>query len=213
MSTTLSADAQTRDVVGKNVNSLRRDGFIPAHIFSKGKESLTIQLNERVAQKLYSSAGHTHAIELSLDGKKHLVLIKDADFHPTKQLLRHISFHEIKKGEKVHAEVPIHLTGNSLAERAGLLTVQVLDSVEVEAEATQIPESFEIDKSHLEKDEDSLSVSDIVVPEGVIILTDLSRTIVNVVVPRAEVESVAEEEAAEATTETVDATSAEKTEE
>lgn len=154
---------ESREVIGKGLRSLRTSGQVPAVIHDHGKQSLHVSGNFIALNKVYAAAGKHHPVNLKVGPQTHLALIKDADFDPVKRQLRHMVFQAIKQNEKVTAEVPVVFAeGDIPAERAGLLVLKQLDTVEVEAFPKDLPDQLVIDPSKLENDGDHLSVSDII---------------------------------------------------
>jgi large subunit ribosomal protein L25 len=189
---------QERTVIGKGLNALRREGFIPAVIHNHGEPSVHVMANQVEIDKVYQAAGKHHPLELSVGSEKYLALIKDAHFNPVKRRLDHVVFQAIKRNEKVEAEVPIHLEGEIPAEKVGLMVLRQLDTVEVEAFPRNLPDQFVADATKLAELHDTITVGDLVVPEGVTILTDLEHPIARVVETKAQISEETEEaEAAE----------------
>lgn len=196
MSKTLTLSASKRELLGKKVGSLRRNGIVPANLFGRGKSSIAISIEAGAAHKVFAEAGKNHPVEISVDKDvKELVLIKDVDYDPVKGFIRHIAFQIVKKGEKVTAEIPVHLVGDCPAERAGNIVVVVNDVVEVEADPMHLPESFEVDKANLVKEDDALLVADITVPKGVELITDPELQLARVEVPRSQIQEEESESA------------------
>lgn len=123
---------------------------------------------------------------MSVGGKKYMALVKDADFEPTKNKLRHVVFQAIRQGEKTTAEIPIVFAEDVEipAERAGLLVLRSLDYVEVEALPKDLPDQLVIDPSVLREVGDTLTVADIKTPAGVEIITDAEHGLVSVEMPK-----------------------------
>lgn len=99
--------------------------------------------------------------------------------------------------EKVETEVPVHLVGEIPAERASLLVIRQLDHVVIEALPKDLIDSLEVDASKLVEIGDKIFVSDIVVPAGVTILTELEHPIATVEESKAQMSEEAAEEASE----------------
>jgi large subunit ribosomal protein L25 len=196
----LTLAVMARDVLGKQVRQLRRDGMVPGVIYDHGKKSIHIMSPYVETYKAYLAAGGNHPITLSVGDKKYLAMIRDADFEPKKHLLRHVVFNAIKQNQKVHADVPVHLTGDIPAEISGLMVIKQLDLVEVDALPKNLPNSFELDATGLAEVGDHLTVADLQVPEGVVILTDPSTPVVHIEESRAQM-SAEEEESAESNAE------------
>jgi large subunit ribosomal protein L25 len=141
--------------------------------------------------------GGTNALlYIDVEGKTYIALTKQVQSDPIKGFLEHIDFVEVKKGEKVTVEIPVHVLGES---KADAMTVTELNTVSVEAEATNIPEYIEVSVEDAEVGFHVLA-KDLALPEGSLLLTDDDALVVNVVhAPTAEeVEAELEEAEAEA---------------
>jgi len=185
MAEDISLKLEERTVLGKQVRQLRRDGFIPAVIHDHGKPSIHVMGKFPEVYKVYRQAGRHHAIKLSVGDKTYTALIKTTAFEPRKHVLSHIVFGAVEANEKVTAEIPIRLTDDIPAERASLLVIRHLESVEVEALPKDLPDEIVVDAAPLVEVGDKLSVSDIVVPAGVIIITEPEHAIATVYEPSA----------------------------
>ncbi len=195
-SSAITLDLQKRQVIGKQVRELRRQGFVPAVIHDHGKQSINAQAAYVPIAKAFAEAGKNNPIKLSLDGKDYMTLIKEVDFEPRKNRLRHVVFNSIKANEKQQTEVTVHLTGEIPAEKSGYLVIQSVDTVEIEALPKDLVSSLELDASSLTEIGDKLAVSDIKVPTGVTILTEPEYTLAVVEETKAQIsEEAAETEA------------------
>lgn len=117
----------------------RAAGRTPAVIYGHGSQPRHVTLP---AHEVALILRHKNAlINLELDGKKELVLVKSATKDPVTQIIEHIDLIEVKKGETVHVEVPVHIVGESLS---GTVVELEHKTVKLEAEATHIPEFVEI---------------------------------------------------------------------
>ncbi len=176
---------EKRDVLGKGLVRLRTGGQVPAVIHDHGKDSLHVMGDFVMLNKVYAQAGKHHPVELQLDGKQHLALIKDVDFEPTKHRMRHIVFQAIKQNEAVEAEIPVVFAEVEIpAERMSLLVLKQLDHVEVKALPKDLPDELVVDPSTLAEVGDHLTVADLKVPEGVTILTPPETSIAAVEMPK-----------------------------
>lgn len=192
-SDTITLKLTERKELGKAVKALRRDGIVPANIYERGKDSVPVCASYIDITKVYQAAGKHHPVELTLDGKKHLAMIKDVDLDPVKNTLRHVAFHAVNKNEKVEAEVPVRIEGEIPAEKLSLMVLQNLDMVEVEAIPANLPDELFVPGSKLADVDDKVFVSDIKLPEGVEMLTDLDTMVAAVEMPK---DQIAEADAA-----------------
>lgn len=189
-------EVEKRQETGKTVRALRRDGFVPLNMYERGKESQTLKVSYMSADKVYKKAGRHHAVEVMLEGKKHLAMIKDVAIDPVKNTILHISLHAIKQNEVVEAEVPVRLEGLAPASTKGLLVRANVDTVTVKGIPASIPDEVVVDVTGVENEDDDIRASALLVPEKVELVTDPETVIVTVVVPRSEVEKEQEEVAA-----------------
>lgn len=184
---------QERTVLGKQVRGLRREGMVPAVIHDHGKTSQHVMASYVDVSKAYQSAGKHHPINLTLGSKKYMALIKDVDFEPTKQLIRHLVFNAIAADEKQQTEVPVHLVGDIPAEKAGLMVIRSLDAVEIEALPKDLIDELSVDVSGLVEIGDKVTVADIKAPAGVVILTEPEYPIATIEETKAQMSEEAEE--------------------
>ncbi len=174
---TILLKASKRTELGKAARRLRNDGIVPANMYERGKESVAISAAFGEITKVYNEAGKHHPVELDIDGKKYLTMIKDVDIDPVKGRVRHIAFHAVNRNETVEAEVPVRIDGEIPAERASLMVLHTLDNVEVEALPANLPDELLIDGSTLVEVGDKVTVADIKVPQNVTILTEPEQTV------------------------------------
>jgi large subunit ribosomal protein L25 len=160
---------ETREVHGKKVAKLRREGFVPGVVYGPGMDPVSVQADYNTVMKAYKAAGSHHPIHLDVDGKKRIAMVKDTEMDPVKNSLRHISFHAVKASDPVTAEVPIKLVGEgeSEAEKAGLIVLQALDKIEVRALPMDLPDAVEISIVDLKEAGEKVTLADATLPEGV----------------------------------------------
>jgi large subunit ribosomal protein L25 len=188
-----------RDVLGKKVKALRRQGVTPANIYGSHVESQSIQLSTEELRHVIKTAGRNDIVYLRLDGDEpRPTFVRDIQQNPVTDAILHVDFLQISLREKVRADVPLHLVGLAPAvDTLGGILMHGLDHVSVEALPTEVPSFIEVDVTSLEEINQALHVSDVPVPEGVTILTDVEQVIAKVAPPAVEPEpEVAEEEEA-----------------
>lgn len=179
-----------RELEGKKLAKLRQNGIVPSVVYGADSETISTQSDIMPTLKVVRAAGRHTPIDIEVDGKKHLAIIKSIDLDPVKQTLRHIAFHKIKQNEKIVTEVPIQLegSGQSPAEKAGLVILQTIESIEIRALPSNLPEALTVSVLSLETDEDRLTIEDIKLPEGVEFADkeqDMTLVIANVYEPSA----------------------------
>lgn len=190
MSDQIVLDVDTRDVVGKGLKQLRKEGIVPGVIHDHGNASVHIQAEYQALHKAFRDAGKHHPVQVSAGGKKYTTIIKDVTFDPRYNAMTHIVFGAIRANEKVAAEIPVHARyaeGNeaSPAERAGLIVLEQLTSVEVKALPKDLPDELTYDAEKLVEVGDQLTVADLTVPSGVVLETEPEHVIVTVFEPSA----------------------------
>lgn len=195
MSDTIELNAEKREITGKKVQKIREDGYIPAVIYEKGKESLNIRVQYIPLTKAYSSAGQGQPVELTVGTQKYLTMIKDVHIDPAKNTIMHVAFHAVNANDPVEAEIPVHIEGDVPAEQLGNFIVRPNDHILVKALPAKLPEVINIDASKLENPGDHLTVADVAAIADVEILSEPEMVLATVEEPRAiEEEPEAEED-------------------
>jgi len=187
--------AAAREVHGKAVKNLRRQGIVPAVVFGHGVESNAIQFDAHEFELFRRRTGRNTLLDLTLDGKKAVpVLVHDVQVHPITRHPLHVDLLVVRMTEELTVDVQVVLTGESTAvERMGGVLLQLRNTVQVKALPDHLPQSLELDITPLEDFDQVLHVSDISVPADVTLLTDASEAVARVQAPRVEeVEPVAE---------------------
>lgn len=158
-----------RELQGRKARVLRTQGIVPAIVYGPGLDPIITQAAYSDMERVWRHAGKHTPVHLTIDGKKKIAMIKDADVDPVKGRLLHVSFHAIRATDPVVAEVPIHLAGEgeSEAERAGLVVLQSLEHIEIRALPKDLPEYLEVSLASLKEAGDHVTLGDIALPEGV----------------------------------------------
>ena len=193
--------AETRESFGKGAaRKLRAAGHTPAVIYGHGHDTRHIHLpahDVALALRIKNAL-----LELTIAGKSELVLVKSASKDPFTQVIEHVDLVEVKKGEKVHVEIPVHIVGEPMS---GTVLELEHKTVKVEAEATHIPSFIELPISKDNLTGHHYLVSDLIVPDGVIMELESDELVASVIETRAgaadeesDTEATAEGEATEA---------------
>ncbi|RLC34815.1 50S ribosomal protein L25 [Candidatus Shapirobacteria bacterium] len=186
--------AEVREILGRKVRKLRREGWLPASVYGKGFKSVSLKLKEKEVNKLFNELGTTTLFDVDLNDKKIPVLFKNPQYHPVSDKLIHIDLYKVDLSHKIVAEIPIELIGESTAVKGGGVLVPIADTVEVEALPVDLPEKIEIDISKLEKIGDILTIADLEWKDDkVSMVSDSEQAIVKVEEEKEEVVEVAEE--------------------
>ncbi len=176
--------AEKREVQGKKVRSIRREGFVPGVVYEKGKESVDIQMQYMPMAKVFSVVGKGLPVELHVEKKQYLTMIKDVHMDPVKNTIMHVAFHAVNKNDPVEAEVPVHLQGEVPAEKVGNFIVRANDHVMVRALPADLPEMLIVEADKLVEPGDSLTVADIIPVPKVEILSEPELALATVEEPR-----------------------------
>lgn len=188
--------ASKRDVVGKQVKTLRREGILPAIVYGRGISTIPISLNARNANQILSAISSSSLVVLVIDEEKHTTLVREKQRDPVTGIVLHIDFHEVSMTEKLRTNVMLDFQGESLAvkELMGVLVI-VLESLEIECLPQDLPDRIVADLSTLEEIGDSLYVRDIILPPNIELISDIDGLVVVISAPAVEeIEEVEEVE-------------------
>jgi len=179
----LELELTKRDILGKRVRFLRRQGITPAHLFGHGIESMALQGDTTKLERLLAQAGKVKLINLKLDKEKNarVVLLREFQREPMRGKLLHVDFYQVKSKEKVTVEVPIVLLGEAPAlESTNTTLMQELDTLTVECLPAKIPAEIQLDISSLTEREQAIRVKDIKLGRGIAILNDPELVVVKI---------------------------------
>jgi large subunit ribosomal protein L25 len=177
----ISLKASDRDVLGKKVKNLRRQGLIPAHVFGKKVETEHVSVKMVDFAKVYAEAGESGLIDLKIgDTKIRPVLIRDVQVDALRDEPLHIDFYQVNLTEKVRVSVPVVVIGEEpeAVHSGEAVVIQPMNEVEVEALPAELPENIEVDISTLQKIDDAIFVSQLKIPEGIEIMADPEAVVV-----------------------------------
>lgn len=193
-------NVQKREVIGKQVKQLRRQGILPGVVYGHKVDSYPVQMDTHSTYLLLRKITPTTLITLDLDGKKTKVMIRERKFDVVTGDLLHLDFLAVSMTEKMRASVAIELVGDApvLDEVPGSLLNHMLESLEIEGLPADLPERIQVDVSSLVSAEDSITVADLKLGDKIEIHTPAEEVIVSVsFVAAAEEASELEEGAAE----------------
>jgi len=191
--------ATKRDILGKKVRFLRRQGVTPVHIFGHGIESLALQCDTAKLRQVLAKAGEAKLINVKIGSAKgsRSVLVREIQVDSPRRELLHVDFYQVRMEEAIKVEVPITLVGEAPALKLRENTlVQELYTLTVECLPANIPTSIELDISSLTEAGQVLRVKDIELEKGVTVLNDPEVVVAMISVQRVE-EVVAEKVVAE----------------
>lgn len=185
--------ATLRKETGKGAaRRLRRKSMVPAILYGHKTESIPLSINLSELKKVVKDKDSLHALHtLKIDEDEHLgeklIMIKDIQLDPLSEEYLHVDFYEVKLDEKITVPVTIHLAGKAEGLKAGGILQFITREIEVRCFPNQIPEHVELDISSLNIG-DSLHVKDLILPEGIEVLTQADLPVVSIVAPTIEKE-------------------------
>ena len=170
---------------------LRRENQVPAIMYQAGEMPTHVALPAHEMMLALRQANVLFTIVV--DGKPQLAVAKAVQRDPVRQIIEHVDLLKVRAGEKISVEVPIFIIGESAAGTIHLLELQ---QVSLNAEATRLPQSLEVDITDLE-DGHVIHAGSLVLPEGSELETDPEAAVVLITVPREEAAEAAADEAEE----------------
>lgn len=190
-----------REILGKKVKVLRREGILPVHLYGPGVDSRPLQCESPKLIEILARAGGNTPITITIKGEdeSHLAFAREIQWDPRRDDILHVDFLVAEVSRPVSAQVPIVLVGDSMAARAaGGTVMQQLRTLSVEALPLEIPGDLEVDLARMTETDSVIRAGDIILASNVIMLTDPEDVVARIEMPRAAVEVEAEEDAAEA---------------
>ncbi len=187
-------EAVSRQVTGKQVRALRRQGLLPAVVYGRHIEPYNIALDHHKSSLALEGVGGSTLMILNLDGKPHNVVVRQKQRHPVTGSVIHVDLMEVSMTEKMRAYVRIELVGHAPAvkEKDGVM-VTGQEELEVECLPGNLPELIEVDLAVLKDIGDGVFIRDIQAPDGVEILTDGDEMVALITAPISEAALEAEE--------------------
>ena len=204
----ISLELSPREVLGKKVKRLRQQGVIPVHLYGPGVDPQPLQCETTKLVDVLVRAGGNTAVTVTVQGgqETHLAFAREIQWDPRRDDILHVDFLAVDASRPVSAQEPITLIGESPGARtAGGTVMQQLRDLNVEALPLEVPRELELDLTMLTEPDGVLRAADIVIPGNVTLLTDPEDVVVRIEVLRAVEEEVfAEDEGADASTESED---------
>ena len=179
----ISLELEPRSVLGKKVKQLRRAGTIPVHLYGPGVEPRPLQCENRQLLRALAQAGSTNPVTLSIKGEagERLAFAREIQWSPIRSQLLHVDFLAVSATERITAQVPINLVGESPAAReTGGSVAQTLYALEVEALPLEIPDEVVIDLSVLVDTNSAIRAGELPLEGNVTMLTDPEAMVVRV---------------------------------
>ncbi len=179
--------AEKREILGKEVNKLRREGLIPAELYGRGTENTHLSIAAKEFAGVYKEAGEHTLVNIEVDGTSRPVLIHDVEWSPIGQEILAVDLYEVRMDEKTKVHVPLEFVGQAPAvkEREGVL-IKNMDEIEVEALPADLPEKITVNLTGLTELDQSIYVKDLPKGENYEFVIDPETVIVSVTPPAAE---------------------------
>ena len=178
---------QKREKLGKSVESLRKEGFIPGEFYGRGMPNHTLAIPRKELKQLFKEAGENTVITLAIGNERQAALIYDVQHDSVSGDVIHVDFYGVRMDEEITAAIPLEFTGEAPAikEFGGVLNKTMLE-IEVEALPANLPHSFLVDLSGLTELNQSIYIKDLAIPKGVKVSLDLETVLVTVTPPAEE---------------------------
>ncbi len=172
-------EAENRELIGKKVKLVRREGKIPAIIYGKDFDATPISLDLRNTTNTLSKVSSSTILTIKLGSKELPTLVRDIQKDFIKNTILHIDFLAVSATEKLRTTVSITVSGEApVLEEFDALIVTGIEGIEVECLPQDLPETIEVDVSEISELGQAIYVKDIVVPSGVDFLTDPEELVV-----------------------------------
>lgn len=190
-----------REVMGKATKRLRKAGIIPANIFGHKETPQAVQLDAIDFDRLRRSHAATGIIALRLPDNSGIqtALIRHVQHDPRSGKVIHVDFFRVSMTERLNVKVPLRFVGEAPGVKVeGGVLLHLLDALEVECLASEIPENIEVDVSSLTEIDSILHAGEVKLPANMSLVTDPNEGVVKVAASRLEkeIEAAAPEVAA-----------------
>ena len=187
----LKLEAQPRELTGRKVSQLRRQGLVPVVVYGNVKQPVNLQVAERSLDRLMHAGGATQVVEVTVTGGGvHNVLVKEIHREPVSHRTLHADFYAVNMLEKQHVTVPLHMVGKASGMAAGMMVFQAHESVHVEALPADIPTAIEIDLTPLTLDR-HLTVADLPQLAGISYMDDVHEILFSLIQTKEEAADIA----------------------
>ena len=182
----IELNAQLRTVMGSKVKQIRESGFIPAVLYGKGQESLSIQVPNKDFNKTFREAGESTLIYVNVDDQTYPTIIHDIARHPASNDIIHADFYKVNLANKIKTKVPVAFIGESQAVVDGGIFIRNVNEVEVEALPQDLPHEITFDMSTLIAFGDQILLKDAKVNSKVEVIGHADEIIATVQAPISE---------------------------
>jgi large subunit ribosomal protein L25 len=182
--------AEVREVVGKQVKALRREGKLPAVIYGRHTEPINILLDAHGASQALGRITSSSLLTIDVNGKEFPALVREKQRDYIKNRLLHVDFLAVSLDETLRATVSVHFVGVSIAVKDfNAVMIHNLEQLHVECLPADLPERIEVDISSMVKIGDGVRVKDVQVSDKVLLLDDPETMVVVATMPKVEEEA------------------------
>jgi large subunit ribosomal protein L25 len=190
--------AKNRQGTGSSeARRIRRSGRIPAVLYGRSGQAISIDLDAKEFVQGVKNISESTIVKVEIGGKPYDAFVKDTQRNITDGNILHVDFYEVESGVALRAKVSIHITGNPIGVREGGILEFPLHEIEVECLPKDLPERIDVDVSELKVNQ-SIHVRDIVLGDGVRLISGADQVVALVKFAKAEAAVSTEEEAAAA---------------
>jgi len=192
----IQLQAKKRTIIGKQVKVLRREGLIPGIVYGGEGDPIPVELDALDTSRILTQTSASSLIALKVGRKSHTVLLRDIQYDVIRREPIHVDFLEVAMDETIRTTVPIEFVGEApgVKELGGVL-VTGLNELEIEALPADLPDRISVDLEILDEIDTSISVRDLLIGQGVEVLTNSNEVIAHIVYQ--EIEEIIEEEVEE----------------
>lgn len=210
----IEVKAETRQITGRKVKSLRRQNILPAVVYGHDFKPISIQIPLKEFQRVYSEAGESTLVYLEVDGRNYPAIIHDVSRNPVSDDFLHADFYKVRLDETVDADIPLIFVGEAPAvKNLGGVLIKNISELKVEGFPQNLPHNIEIDISSLADLNGHINVKDLKIGDKVKIKANPEDIIVLVQEPISEEELKAQFETGAPAAEEVEVIKKEKAEE
>lgn len=160
----IALQAKTRSIIGRQVKSLRRQGFVPAVVYGHNFKPLSIQVPVKNFERVYAEAGESTVVYLKVNEQEHPTIIHDVVRDAVTDTYLHADFYKVRLDEKIHAKIPLNFIGESPAIKGlGGILVKNISEIEVEGFPQDLPHQIDVDISGLVEFKSQILVKDLAI--------------------------------------------------
>lgn len=162
--------AETRNIIGRKVKTLRKGGFVPAVVYGHGFDSLPIQISKKDFEKIYAKAGESTLVYLNVGKDQYPTIIHDVARDPISEEFQHADFYKVRLDEKIKAKIPLAFLGESAAVKGlGGILVKNISELEIEGLPQDLPHEISVDISLLKELRSHILVRDLKIAGNLVV--------------------------------------------